>query len=276
MRRRNHRRKRPRAWWRRGTYWKPSPPSTITLGSWTIYLHPCTPASSFSESIAKYCLLSNILLSLQPCRKEHHCLYYHPEHPVPILWVSQRLGLGNGKVLDEILKFTLEKRYILAGTRKLSCEAITIIPQQQKTLRLWPKLWWFMSNFYDVLPWSPRLSHAGAQLYHSQGTLIYFAAISETSRKFLLHAGIWRTRVLQMISEHWTAPKQLHSHGWVKVSWPFFFSEMTKIKKHSHQTHNWKQCLSKKNASFNITPYFGRKYIQSKNFLDSSGCKLVQ
>lgn len=124
----NHRRKRPGAWRRRGTYWKLGPPSTSTLGSWTIYLHPCIPAPSFSESIMKRCLPSNILLSLQPCRKEHHCLHYHPEDPVPTLQVSQCLGFGNGQILDEILEFTLEKWCISAGTRKLSSGATTIIP----------------------------------------------------------------------------------------------------------------------------------------------------
>lgn len=99
----------------------------MTLGSGTIYLHPCTPAYSFSESIMKCSLPSNILLSLQPCRKEHHCLHYHPEDPAPTLWVIQCLGFGNGKVLDEILEFTLQKRCILAGTRKLSSGATTII-----------------------------------------------------------------------------------------------------------------------------------------------------
>lgn len=48
------------------------------------------------------------------CRKEHHCLHYHPEDPASTLWVSQCLGFWNGKILEEILEFTLEKRCISA------------------------------------------------------------------------------------------------------------------------------------------------------------------
>lgn len=124
----------------------------------------------------------------------------------------------------------------------------------------------FMAFCLDLQDWT-MLEHSCTTVRAHWYTLQQFL---RHWGRFLFCAGIWRTRVLHMISKHWTAPKQLHSHGWVKVSWPFFFSffqksqKRLKIKKHSHQTHNWKQCLSKKNAGFNITPYFGRKYIQSK------------